>query len=108
MQERTIYIAAPRHTSPLGRALGLMLSIGLMIMAAMFSLVALAVVAVGGVVAGSWLWWKTRKLRRELGKMAQTPGTPQQSAPAQDAAIIDGEWVREEEKQPIPSATTMR
>ena len=60
----------------------------------MFSLVALAVVAVGGLMLGGWLWWKTRALRKQMQQMraAQPLGDEQ---PARNEQVIDGEFSRE-------------
>ena len=60
----------------------------------MFSLVAFAVIAVGGTIAGSWLWWKTRDVRKKMREQAQ-----QQPA---GGHIIEGEVIRADE-QPAPS-----
>ena len=80
----------------LGRLLGILLSIALLVLGAMFSLVALAMVAVVGTLFAGWLWWKTRSLRHEMQKMAEMTGAPQQAAHATDSAIIEGEWIRED------------
>ena len=63
-------------------------------LALMFSLVALAVVAVGGAIAGTWLWWKTRDVRKQMREQAQRQ-------PA-GGHIIEGEVIRADE-QPVPS-----
>lgn len=50
----------------LGKLLAFVLSVGLFALAFIFSLAALAVVAVVGVIFAGWLWWKTRALRRQV------------------------------------------
>jgi hypothetical protein len=63
-------------------------------LALMFSLVALAVIAVGGTIAGTWLWWKTRDVRKQMREQAERqPG---------GGYIIEGEAIRADE-QPVPS-----
>jgi len=63
-------------------------------LALMFSLVALAVIAVGGTIAGTWLWWKTRDVRKQMREQAERqPG---------GSYIIEGEVIRADE-QPVPS-----
>ena len=63
-------------------------------LALMFSLVALAVIAVGGTIAGTWLWWKTRDVRKQMREQAERqPG---------GGYIIEGEVIRADE-QPVPS-----
>lgn len=78
-----------------GRILGFLLSATLLVLAAMFSLVALAVVAVGGVIFAGWFWWKTRALRRQMRAMAEAAQTAR-AQPATGEAIIEGECVRED------------
>jgi len=51
---------------PLAKVLAFILSAAFLVLAFMFSLVALAVVAVLGVALGGWLWWKTRTLRKQM------------------------------------------
>jgi hypothetical protein len=40
----------------------------------MFSLVALAVVAVGGLMLWGWLWWKTRAIRQQIREQGLEQG----------------------------------
>lgn len=79
-----------------GKLLSLVLGAAFLVLAFMFSLVALAIVAVGGLAVWGWLWWKTRAIRkqmREQGPMA---------TPADDAYIIEGEVVRESTPSNLP------
>lgn len=79
-----------------GKLLSLILGAAFLVLAFMFSLVALAVVAVGGLAVWGWLWWKTRAIRkqmREQGPMA---------APADEGYIIEGEVVRETAPTSVP------
>jgi hypothetical protein len=63
-------------------------------LALMFSLVALAAIAVGGTIAGTWLWWKTRDVRKQMREQAERrPG---------GGYIIEGEVIRADE-QPVLS-----
>ena len=52
--------------SLLGKVLTLVLGAAFLVLAFMFSLVALAVVAVGGTMLWGWLWWKTRAIRKQM------------------------------------------
>ena len=81
-----------------GRIVAFILTGALLVLAFMFSLVALAVVAVLGVALGGWLWWKTRTLRKQMRAAedslrggAMGTGT----AAAGGTTIIEGEFVRE-------------
>lgn len=67
--------------------LTLLAGVILLILGFMFSVVILAVIAVIGLVAWGYLWWKTRKLRRSMKTKMQ----------AQNGQIIDGEAIIVEE-----------
>lgn len=73
----------------LGRIVAFILSGVLIVLALMFSLVVLAVVAVGGLIFAGWFWWKTRTLRKAMREAAPAPDRPG------NGDIIDGECVRE-------------
>lgn len=79
-----------REPGLLGKATALLGAALLLILGFMFSLVLLAVAAV--LVAGVWtyLWWKTRELRRQLRTMG--PSTPAEDAPS--GQVIEGQAVR--------------
>ena len=70
----------------------------LMVVGFMFSLAALAIVAVAVVVVGAWLWWKTRAVRRQIDEQLAQQQAFQPDAPAFDGRIIEGEAVREPEQ----------
>jgi Flp pilus assembly protein TadB len=84
---------------PLAKLVAFVLSAAFMVLAFMFSLVALAVVAVVGVALGGWLWWKTRVLRKQMAQMREAHqqmgdemgGNP----PPPSDAVIEGEFSRE-------------
>lgn len=82
-----------------GRVLSYIATLVLLGFALMFSVVVFAVLAVLGVVAGSWFWWKTRRLRRELERAG--PQTWQESQPFSQAyeqgPVIEGDAHRVEE-----------
>lgn len=72
---------------PLEKLLAFVLSTGLLVLAVMFSLAALAVVAIAGLIFAGWFWWKTRALRQQV--KGATAGSAYRSG-----HIIDGEVVR--------------
>jgi uncharacterized protein HemX len=72
------------------------------ILAFMFSLAALAVVAVGGALLGGWLWWKTRAVRKQMQDQMQQQA---QQRPA-DGYIIEGEVIRETDTVQVLRRTT--
>ncbi len=79
-----------------GKLLSLILGAAFLVLAFMFSLVALAVVAVGGLAVWGWLWWKTRAIRKQLREQAPM------AAQADDGYIIEGEVVREGTPSTVP------
>lgn len=85
---------------PLAKLLAFVLSAAFLVLAFMFSLVALAVVAVLGLVLGGWLWWRTRKLRQEISRQRaeQWAGMAQErpfhNPPERSSTVIDGEATR--------------
>ena len=81
--------------SLLGKVLTLVLGAAFLVLAFMFSLVALAVVAVGGTMLWGWLWWKTRAIRKQMRE--QGPGFPPQPTVGN---IIDGEVIRDTDAPP--------
>jgi len=86
-QARMAFGQAPQ--SLLGKALTFIIGIAFLILAFMFSVVALAVVAVGGTLFAGWLWWKTRKLRKAMREAAPA------AAARREEQVIEGEFVRE-------------
>jgi len=86
---------------PLAKIVTFVVGTLLLVVGFMFSLVALAVVAVGVVLGGTWLWWKTRAVRRQIEEqLAQQPPF-QPDEPVFDGHIIEGEAVREPD-QTVP------
>jgi len=69
----------------LGNVLALLTSAILLILGFMFSVVAIAVIAVLGLTVWGYLWWKTRKLRRAMQELAP------------EGQVIDGEAIVVEE-----------
>ncbi len=76
-----------------GRVLGFVGAVIATILAFMFSLAALAVIAAAAVVIGGWLWWKTRAVRKQMQDQMQQQA---QQRPA-DGYVIEGEVIRESE-----------
>jgi Flp pilus assembly protein TadB len=77
----------------LAKLLAFLLSAALFVLAFMFSVVALAVVAVIGIGVAGWFWWKTRALRR---RMREQGGMATAYRPEMDGQIIEGEVIRED------------
>ena len=91
--------------SLLGKLLTLIAGGAFLVLAFMFSLVALAIVAVGAVGLWGWLWWKTRavrkQMREQMGEQMRNPAASATSA-GRDGYIIEGEVIREESSPSRP------
>lgn len=80
---------------PLAKLAAFVLSAAFMVLAFMFSLVALAVVAVLGVALGGWLWWKTRAMRKQMQQMREAAQQMADEQPVRGDQVIEGEFIRE-------------
>lgn len=89
---------APR--GPFAKVLTFVLSAAILVFAFMFSLVALAVAAVGGLLLGGWLWWKTRAVRKQMAAAQATAGFTRTEAFR--GTIIEGEVIRDADAPPPP------
>lgn len=108
--------AAPRPSGlpgPLGRIAGIVIGAVLAISALFVSVIAFAVVVVVAVIAGGWLWWRTRDLRKqlrsEMDRMREAaargepltrggpfgPAGDRPPAPAERGEVIEGDFIRE-------------
>lgn len=79
---------------PLAKIVAFLLSAAFLTLAFMFSLVALAVVAVLGICVGGWLWWKTRTLRQQM-RQAEAELRRGGASAGTASDVIEGEFVRE-------------
>ena len=93
-------LAGPR--SLFGRVLAALFTIGAIIIGVMFSAVVLVAAVVIGLAVWGWLWWK---MRRVLKQMREDPAFQQSrdaagAAPptASDGRVIEGEVIHEEWK----------
>ncbi len=75
----------------LGQAIRMLAFVGLLILGLTFSVVVFAVVAVAGLGAWAYIWWKTRKVRRAIREQQQAASHGYAyEAPRQAAAA--GKW----------------
>lgn len=87
------FATGTRPPGILAKLLAFLLSAALFVLAFMFSVVALAVVAVVGLGVAGWFWWKTRALRRQMREQGSMASAGRAQA---DGEIIEGEVVRED------------
>lgn len=81
--------------SPLARIAGFVLSLVFLVIAFMFSLLAVAVVAIAGVVLAGWFWWKTRALRQQMAAAGVPPSAHRARDDTDRGQVIEGEWIRQ-------------
>lgn len=70
-----------------GRVVGFVLGAITLVVAFAFSIVVFAILTAGAVIAGGWLWWKTRHLRKEL-RAAQTSIRPHEREVRGEAVVV--------------------
>ena len=77
-----------------GKLLAIMASATLVVVGLMFSVLALAVLLVGGTLLFAYLKWKTRHLRRVLDAQMQPARAPEQQS---SGRVIEGEIIGDAE-----------
>lgn len=77
-----------------GKLLAIMASATLVVVGLMFSVLALAVLLVGGTLLFAYLKWKTRHLRRVLDAQVQPAREPEQQS---SGLVIEGEVIGDAE-----------
>ena len=91
--------------SLISKILAFILGAGFLVLAFMFSLVALAVIVVVGLGVWGWLWWKTRAVRKQtrdaMGEQVRTPASAATSA-GRDGYIIEGKVISEKSSHTRP------
>lgn len=95
MQKRFILNAPTQPRSPLGKLLTWIISLSLFALLLMFSVVFLAVIAVVGLIAFAYIWWKTREVRRQI-RIMRSVATPEarRAAQASNDGVFEGEVIR--------------
>ncbi len=77
-----------------GKLVALLVGAGLLVLGLMFSVVIVAVAAVGGLAFWGWMWWKTRDLRRRMREQMDHPmQAPFGDVPASGGRVIEGEVI---------------
>lgn len=96
MSLRFVLNAPTQPASPLRKLAAWVVVFGVFALVLMFSAVLLVVLLVIGVIAGIYIWWKTRELRRVM-RMMQSVATPdaRRDAHASNDGVFEGEVIRE-------------
>ncbi|MBW7900914.1 MAG: LapA family protein [Rhodocyclaceae bacterium] len=88
--------AGGRPPGPFAKALAAIVAVVFFAVALTFSLVFVAVALGLGLIAGAWLWWKTRRVRRELDERMAEMARERPPAAGEEAgrgAVIEGEVI---------------
>ncbi|MFZ2854002.1 MAG: hypothetical protein WAZ34_07815 [Rhodocyclaceae bacterium] len=95
------------HAGFLQKVVATLLAIALLILGVMFSLVLLSVLAVAGLIAWGYFFWKTRALRKAIKEATiDAPTGGLRNGPS-DGQVIEGEAIvvredRQVDQKPLP------
>jgi HAMP domain-containing protein len=81
-----------RPPSLLRKLVGLVVTVAVVALALMFSAMLLVVIAIIGTIAGIYLWWKTRELRKHMREISRQRMA--QEAQASNDEVFEGEVIR--------------
>jgi hypothetical protein len=82
-----------RQPGLLGKIFAFIIGLAVLLLAFMFSLVIVAVLAAGGLIVWGWLWWKTRALRQQMRE--QVAPASEGNVQRDNGRIIEGEIIRD-------------
>jgi Flp pilus assembly protein TadB len=94
MQFRFILPPPAQPTNPLRKLLGLVVTVAVAIVALMFSAVFFVVIAVLGLLAWGYVWWKMREVRKQMRAFAGQFQSMQREQTAGNDDVYEGEVVR--------------
>ena len=83
--------ASANSANPLRKLFAIVVAVVVLGLALMFSVIVIAVILVVGTLAFSYLWWKTRALRKQ---MRNYPRGVVMGGAATDGDVIEGEVIR--------------
>lgn len=86
----SIYPSTP--PGPFRKLAGAVAAVAVLALALMFSAVLLVIIALVATIAGAYLWWKTRELRKIMRDMP--PRAMQREAKMADEKVFEGEVIR--------------
>ncbi|MDH2916151.1 MAG: hypothetical protein PXX77_04655 [Gallionella sp.] len=81
-----------RAAGPLRKLVALIVTVAVFVLALMFSAVLLVVIAIVGTIAGAYLWWKTREMRKMMRNMP--PREMRREEKMADEKVFEGEVIR--------------
>lgn len=95
MQKRFVLNSHKQPRSQLRAMLTWIISLSLFALLLMFSVVVLAVIALVGIIAFVYIWWKTREVRKQM-RIMRSVATPEtrREAQASNDSVFEGEVIR--------------
>jgi len=95
MQMKFVLNSPAKPRSPLRKLVTLIVTVAMVGLALMFSAVLLALIVIVGSIAGVYLWWKTREVRKMM-RMMRSFSTPEvrREAQASNDGVFEGEVIR--------------
>jgi len=95
MQMKFVLSSPAKPRSPLRKLVTLIVTVAMVGLALMFSAVLLALIVIVGSIAGVYLWWKTREVRKMM-RMMRSFSTPEvrREAQASNDGVFEGEVIR--------------
>lgn len=100
MQMKYVLNGRAKPASPLRKLATIIMAVVMLGLLVMFSVVALAIILIAGVLGFAYIWWKTRELRRTM-RMMQSLSTAERRKQehASNDGVFEGEAVEIVEPQ---------
>ncbi|MBA3023116.1 MAG: hypothetical protein KKG03_05235 [Gammaproteobacteria bacterium] len=94
MQIKFVMPPPANPPSPLRKFVGVLVTVAVAIVVLMFSAVFFAVIAVVGLIAWGYLWWKTREVRKQMRAFANQDQSVMREQRASNDEVFEGEVIR--------------
>jgi ABC-type transport system involved in Fe-S cluster assembly fused permease/ATPase subunit len=94
MQTRFIMPPPANPPSALRKIAGVLVTLAVAIVVLMFSAVFFAVIAVVGLIAWAYIWWKTRAVRKQMRAFAAQNQSVMREQSASNDEVFEGEVIR--------------
>lgn len=108
MQIKYISYPSGRPRGPLRKAVAVIATVALAVLALMFTAVLLAVILIAGTIAGIYLWWKTRELRKQMRAQMQDFQTRSATGEVFKSEVFAGEVIEGEAVRVDESVSTIK
>lgn len=94
MQIRFVMPPPANPPSLLRKIVGVVVTIAVAVVALMFSAVFFAVIAVVGLIAWAYIWWKMRGVRKQMRAFAEQSQSVMREQRASNDEVFEGEVIR--------------